>query len=159
MLPGRSQGTVVQLIIDTRTRVLEDRDRTGKGIDNRPGRANVRILMDTGSTVINAALSLLLSSLSYTVIPLAEGGPIDVESEPGIIVVGNNFDSTYSSAMFPEAKVILMDLGFKPERLREALCSNQIDGVLPVTASFPLFEAIIRGVLEGHQRLFEEECP
>lgn len=94
----------------------------------------MRILLDTGSNLANAALGFLLADTAHTVLVMSDDANIDAPGTafvPDIIVVGNNFDKTRSLTIFPAVRVVLLKLGLSGRRVRIAMDANRIKCVLP----------------------------
>lgn len=106
----------------------------------------MRILLDTGSFLVNTALGFLLADATSIVLDISDVRDIDgagKESVPDLILVGNNFDKARSLRKFPGVRVVLLNLGLSRRRVRTAARTVRLECVLPDGMNVSGFEKLI----------------
>lgn len=88
----------------------------------------MRILLDTGSLLVNLALQELFLLRGIEAL-----SAFDTHQDflPDIVLLGNNFDKTITISKFPRAKILVLDIGLSVHRFEEASRSRHVDGILP----------------------------
>ena len=106
------------------------------------------ILIDLGNELMAEALSQLLVRAGYDHVVRRDWAP-GPGLLPDVLLVDDTTLRHELLARYPEAKVLLIDTGIKPENLPALLLSYRIHGVLSPATEVHLLKKALRVVSEG----------
>lgn len=108
----------------------------------------MKIILDTGSVLVNLALVELFSLSGHRALPAADVRP---GFSPDIILVGNNFDTAVTISIFPGGKTIVLDIDLSADRFEQALHSHRVHGILPRSVDLKGFDEATRRIISRGQ--------
>jgi len=106
------------------------------------------ILIDLGNELMAEALSQLLVRAGYDHVVRGDRTPAN-GFIPGVLLVDDTTLRQEILTRYPEAKVLLIDTGIKPENLPALLLAYRIHGVLSPATEVHLLKKALRVVSEG----------